>query len=232
MPPSWWLRGRELVLTGPADTALVVALRRETHGAMVKGTRQAVEHHRIDHALVADSVTGTGAGQKIRRIGHRLHAARNDDVGFARAHHEVGQVNGLQTRQADLVDGRCVDAERNARLLGRLTRRDLALSRLDDLTHQHSVDARWINAGHVEHALDGDAAELLGAQSRERPRKLSDGGATTRDDDAVRHDRSSLLAPKRGPRETIDVSSRTSSFLRGSSPRPRNTARSPSNVAR
>ena len=63
---------------------------------------------------------------------------------------------------------------------GGLARRDLALARLDHLAHQDGVDARGIDAGLVEHALDGDAAEVLGAQRGERARELADGGATSR----------------------------------------------------
>jgi hypothetical protein len=35
---------------------------------------------------------------------------------------------------------------------------------LEDLTHQYEVDAGRIDAGAIEHALDGGAPEVLGAE--------------------------------------------------------------------
>jgi hypothetical protein len=160
---------RELVLALARDAAVVVALGREPHGALVEGARQAVEHHRVDDLLVADAVAGARAGQQVRRVGHRLHAARDDDVGLAGADHEVGQVDGLQPREADLVDGRGVDGHRDAALDGGLARGDLALAGLEDLAHQHEVDAGRVDAGAIEHALDGGAAQVLALRRRRRP---------------------------------------------------------------
>ena len=55
-------------------------------------------------ALVAHAVAGPGLGQQVRRVGHGLHAAGDDDVGLAGLDLEVGQVDGVEARQADLVD--------------------------------------------------------------------------------------------------------------------------------
>ena len=48
-----------------------------------------------------------------------------------------------------------------------LARGDLTLAGLDDLAHQHCVDARGVDAGSLEHAADGDATEVLGAERGE-----------------------------------------------------------------
>ena len=175
----------ELVLASATDLSVVVALGRETHRAVIEGAGEPVEHHRVHHGLVANAVPRPGARQQVGRVRHRLHAARDDDVGFAGTNHQVRQVDGLQARETDLVDGGGVDAHGNAGLHGRLAGGDLALAGQDDLTHQDRVHARGVDPGLVEGALDGGAAEVLGTQGGEGPREFSDGGATSGDDDAT-----------------------------------------------
>lgn len=76
-----------------------------THGALVDGAEQAVEHHRVDDLLVAHAHAAAGVGQQVRGVGHGLHAAGDDDVGLAGLDEEVGHHDGVDARQADLVDG-------------------------------------------------------------------------------------------------------------------------------
>ncbi len=52
-----------------------------------------------------------------------------------------------------------------------LARRDLPGARLQHLTHQHVVDLLGADAGALERALDGDAAEVDRAQSRRTRRR-------------------------------------------------------------
>ena len=155
---------------------------------MVEGAGEPVEHHGIHDLLVADAVPGAGTGQEVGGVGHGLHTPGDDDVGLARADHEVGEVDRLQPRETDLVDGGRVHGHRDTALDGRLARRDLTLTGLDDLAHQHRVDRGGVDAGLVEHALDGGAPEVGRAQGGEHTREFSDGGATSGDDDTARHD--------------------------------------------
>ena len=106
------------------------------------------------------------------------------DVGLTGADHQVGEVDGLEPGEADLINGGGVDGHRDAALHGGLASRDLALAGLEDLAHQHEVDTGRIDTGAIEHALDGGATEVLGAQGREGARQLSDGRSSTGDDDA------------------------------------------------
>ena len=57
------------------------------HGHLVEGAEQAVVHHRVDDRLVAEAVALAGPGEQVRGLGHRLHAAGDDDVGRARLDH-------------------------------------------------------------------------------------------------------------------------------------------------
>ncbi len=82
-----------------------VALGRGSHRNLVEGAEQAVVHHRVDDLLVAEPVAGASAGQQVGRSRHRLHPAGDDDVGLAGADGEVGEMEGVEAREADLVDG-------------------------------------------------------------------------------------------------------------------------------
>ena len=150
-------------LTSP-DAPGVVSLRGKPHRALVERAGQAIEHHGVDDLLVADAVTGASAGQEVGGVGHGLHAARNDDVGFAGADHEIRQVDGLEPREAHLVDRRGVNRHRHAALHCGLARGDLALSRENDLTHEYRVDRRGVHSGLLQHAADGGATQVLRAQ--------------------------------------------------------------------
>ena len=66
-------------------------------------------------------------------------------------------------------------------------RGDLARARLQHLTHEHVVDLLGADAGALERALDGDAAEVHRAQSGERAGELADGRAGRSDDHRTGH---------------------------------------------
>ena len=136
-----WDRAAEgvLALAGHAVGA-VVALGAEAHGALVEGAEQPVVHHRVDQRAVPDPVAGPGPGQQVGGLGHRLHAAGHHDVGLAGVDHQVGQVDGVEAGQADLVDRGGRHGHRDAGLDGRLAGGDLAGAGLDDLAHEHVVD--------------------------------------------------------------------------------------------
>src|ERR1039458_3775766 len=122
--------------------------------------------------------------QQVRRVRHRLHAAGDDDVRLARSDHEVGEVDGLEAGETDLIDGGGVDGHRDTALDGRLTSGDLTPSSLKDLTHQHEVDTGGFDAGAIEHALDRGAPEVRRAERREGSRQLPNGRSSAGDDDA------------------------------------------------
>ena len=177
-------QGGELVLPLAGDTVgAVVPLGAEAHGAVVEGAEQPVVHHRVDQGAVAEPVAGAGAGEQVGRLGHRLHAAGHHDVGVAGVDEEVGQVDGVEARQADLVDGGGRHGDRDAGLGRGLAGGDLAGPGLDDLPHEDVVDALGCDPGALEGAGDGEAAEVHGGEAGQRTRQLADGGAGTCDDD-------------------------------------------------
>ena len=75
-------RRRERILALPGDAhLLVVPFGRETHGDVVERVGEPVVHHGVHQCGVTDPVPGARARQQVGRLGHRLHAARDDDLG-------------------------------------------------------------------------------------------------------------------------------------------------------
>ena len=62
----------------------------------------AIESTSVDVAVLEALA---GLRQQVRGVGHRLHAAGDDDVDLAGADQLVGQGDGVEAREAHLVDG-------------------------------------------------------------------------------------------------------------------------------
>jgi hypothetical protein len=140
----------------------------------VEGAPQPVLDHRVDELGVAHPVPGPGPGQQVRSLGHRLHPAGHHDVGVAGVDHLVGGVEGVDARQAYLVERHGGDGHRDAALGRRLAGGDLALSRLEHLAHDHVVDVVAADPGPFQRRLDGEPAELLGREAGQPTGLLSD----------------------------------------------------------
>ena len=157
---------RVLTLPGDADL-LVVPLGGEPHGDVVERVGQAVVHHRVDERGVAEPEPGPRAGQQVRRLRHRLHPSGNDDLGVAGTDHLIRQVDGVQTREAHLVDRVGGDGHGDAGLDGGLAGRDLALAGLEDLAHQHVVDLVRCDPGATKCFGDGESTQVHGREAGE-----------------------------------------------------------------
>ena len=132
---------RVLVLVLAGELALLaVEVGRVAHAAQVERAVQRVVRGRVDDLVVAVAVAGPGTGQQVRAVGHRLHAARDDDVELADADQLVGHRDRVQPRQAHLVDRQRGHVHRDAALDRGLPRGDLPGPGLDHMTHDHVVD--------------------------------------------------------------------------------------------
>ncbi len=107
------------------------------------------------------------AREEVGALGHRLHAAGHHDLGVAGLDHLVGQVDGVEARQAHLVDGGGGTRHRDAGVDGRLAGGDLPGTGLEDLAHEHVVDVLGRDPGPLEGGLDGEATELGGGEAGE-----------------------------------------------------------------
>jgi hypothetical protein len=83
--------------------------------------------------------------------------------------HLVGQVDGVQPRQAHLVHRGGRDAQGDAALDRRLAGGDLAGAGQDHLAHEDVVDLVAGEAGPLQGGGDGEAAQLHGREPAQGP---------------------------------------------------------------
>ena len=122
--------------------------------------------------------------QQVRRVGHRLLPAGHDDVELAGADQLVGQRDGVDAREADLVDRQRRDGHRDAGLGGRLARGDLPGAGGEDLAHDHVVDLVTADPGPLQGALDRHAAEVGPGEVLEGAQQAAHRRTCSGDDDA------------------------------------------------
>ena len=151
---------------------------------------EAVVDHRVDDLAVAHAVAAARLGQHVGRVGHALHAARDDDLRVAdqdlaaRVHHR------LQSRAAHLVHRDRADRDGQPRLDHRLAR-----GRLTHAGGQHVAQDRALDRGRARcpraspprarrrrrgprrrasRALPGTTRSVCGRRSRSRHRSSVD----------------------------------------------------------
>ena len=154
---------------------------------VVEDVPEAVVGHVVDELHVAELHALTGLRQEVRCLGHRLHAARDDDLELAGPDELVGQGDGVDAGQTDLVDGQRGHGHRDAGLDGGLPRRDLPRAGLQHLAHDHVVDLLRRHAGLLQRPLDRDPAEVSGREVLERAEEPPHRRPGSRDDDGSSH---------------------------------------------
>ena len=193
---SWDWRGVGVLVLAGELPLLAVELGGVTHAAQVERAVQGVVRGRVDDLVVAVAVAGAGAGQQVRAVGHRLHAARDDDVELAGADQLVGHRDRVQPRQAHLVDGQGGHVHRDAALDRGLPGGDLPGAGLDHMTHDHVVDLVAGDPRALQRRGDGEPAEVHRGEPLERTRQLPDGRAGTPDDHRTWHEQPPVSASR------------------------------------
>lgn len=162
--------GGDLVLLGAADAeAGVVPLGGGAHRDLVVGVGEAVVVHVVQDLDGAVLVALAGLREHVRGVGHRLLAARHHDVELTRADELVGEGDGVEAREADLVDVEGGDVHRDAGLDGGLPGRELARSGLEHLTHDHVLHLVPGDPGPVQGGLDGEAPRSAAEKEAREP---------------------------------------------------------------
>ena len=183
---------RVLLLAGEVGAGDVALLGQRAHRLVGELVAEGVVGHRVDQRGVAVLEALARLRQQVRRLGHRLHAAGDDDLVLAGADQLVGQRDRVDAGEADLVDRDRRDVHRDAGLDGGLAGGDLAGAGLDDLAHDHVLDLVAGDAGLLQRALDGDAAEVRGAKVLQAAEQPADRGARPGDDHGSGHGASSM----------------------------------------
>src|SRR5690606_19457267 len=104
------------------------------------GVFQAVHHHAVDDDVVADAGAAAVLVHQIGGARHRLHAARDNDLGGAGQQGVVRHHGGLEPRTAHLVHRRRLDVLAEAGADGGLTGRGLAQTGGQDAAHEDLLD--------------------------------------------------------------------------------------------
>ena len=110
------------------------------HVLAVEARDEPVVEHQVDDRAVAEPVAEARLLEDVRRVRHRLHAARDDHVVVAGADHLVGDLDRAHAGGADLVDRVARDLLREPRADRRLPGRRLAGAALEHLAHDHVLD--------------------------------------------------------------------------------------------
>ena len=149
-----------VLLLAREPVPLVVAVGREPHRDLVESAEQSVVRHGVDDCRVAVLHAAAHLGEEVWGVRHRLHATGDDDLELSGADQLVGQGDGVQAGQTDLVDGDRGDVHRDAALDRRLSRAELPGAGLQDLAEDHVVDLLTRDAGPLQGRLDGEATEV------------------------------------------------------------------------
>ena len=101
--------------------------------------------------------------------GHRLHAPGHDDVGVTGGDHQVGLVDGVEARQAHLVDHRGGRRAGDAGPSGAWRAGTWPVPASEHLAHDHVVDVGGGDPGPLEGGGDGTPPELGGGEASRGP---------------------------------------------------------------
>ena len=151
------------------------------HMSVVEGAPETVVDHQVDGRLGRQADLGAPAHlrQTERGVGHALLTAGDADLRPAELNHLHREVDCLDSRGTDLVDGDARDRFGKTRQDGGLATGDLAGSGGDDLPHEDIVHIGRLDLPlrPAEDLLDGQGAEFLGGKSLERPAEPAIGGS-------------------------------------------------------
>ncbi len=145
---------------------------------VIEGIPQTVVDHGVDRLPVAHALAVTRVGQHVRRQGHVFLTAGQNQLGIAATDGLGGQVQRLEARPADLVDGHGGHAFRQACLDDRLTCRVLTAPCCQHLTQKHFIDLIATDTRAGEDILDDMCAEIRGGNASQAATEGAYGGTT------------------------------------------------------
>ena len=149
---------------------------------------QAVEHHVVIDAVMADADAGAALQQQMRRIRHALHTACDHHVRAASGQHVMSKHRGAHTRATHFGQRDCARSFGQSAFESGLASRRLALARHQAVAKQHFVHAIGRNACALHGGFDRGSAQIMRGERGEIALKSAHGGAHGRnDDDGVLH---------------------------------------------
>ena len=179
---------REAILILAGDAVLLGdELGGLAHVEVVVDVPEAVVDHRVDCGGIPHTEAGARLREQVGSVGHRLHAAGDDDVRIAGLDGLRGERDGAQARAADHVDGDGADFGRKSAEERGLARGILAESCRNNVAHDAFVDLFGLELRALDGCADGDSAEARGGHIGERTLEFADRRADSADDDDLIH---------------------------------------------
>ncbi len=168
----------ELILLLPRDVVLFGdKFAGDAHVEIFVHVPEAVVNHRVEEFLIAEAEAGARALQQIRAVRHGLHAAGDDDFGFAQSDALRCERDGFQAGAANFVDRHRGDARIETAAQRRLPRGILSEARLHHVAHDGFVDLLGIDTSAAHGFSDDFRAQLRRGKRRESAHEFSDGCA-------------------------------------------------------
>ncbi len=159
----------------------------DTHVIVVERIPQAVADHAVDQLAMAHALAGTGRGHHVGGEAHVLLATGDDHFGVTTTDRLGRQVQGLEARAADLVQGQRRYAVGQAGVDRRLACRVLPGACGQHLAEDDLIDLRRLQPGLLQQAPDHGGTEVYRRYGGEGALEAADGGAGCGDDDHVVH---------------------------------------------
>src|SRR5690349_24767291 len=173
----------KLVLLASADPIFVsYNFPGAAHVVIFKRTPKSIVDHRIDQLTISESITFARSCQQVRRVAHRLHAARDDDLSVAELHSLRRHHHRFQTRATHLVHSHCGNCRRYSSLQCRLPRGILSQACLNHTSHDHFINVFRLHARALHALAHNDRAQLRRGKTFQRSQKLSHRRARRADD--------------------------------------------------
>ena len=180
--------GGEGVLLFAADLIFVdEVFRGDAHVVIVERIPQAIADHGVDDLRVPHAQTGACARHYVVGQAHVFLAARDNHVGVTATDGLRAEVQSLEARAADLVQGHGRHRVGQASLDGSLTRRVLAGAGGQYLAHDHFIDLRTVQTGLFEQLANHRCAQINRGYAGQGTLETADRGARSSNNDDVLH---------------------------------------------
>ena len=162
-----------------------VDIGRLAHDLGLDRAREPIELKRVDESPVAVAIARPTAHQQVRAVAHRFHSACHNDRGLTGLDSHCSNVDRSHPRQADLVDGHGIDAQRDSSFDSSVAGTRLALASSKHVSHDDRVDLIWCHVSAFQRAGDRFAAEIGPREAAERTVESPDWRSGSVDDDDV-----------------------------------------------
>ena len=154
---------------------------------VVEHIPESVVDHQVHHLRVEHSGSPAGLRHNVRRRGHVLRSAGNDDICIAGLDDLCRQLHGPETGSADLINRHGRHFHRKPCIQGHLAGHILAQAALEHITHDDFVHLLRLHTGSLQCFPDTYRTQRSGRYILQRTTEGSDCGSGCSYDNNVFH---------------------------------------------